>query len=258
MRESGKDVRANEHIPPDSLIEWVKSEESRSRLKEIAGRLASNGILWGRETPPGSRHKTLKGTSENLVENLLKLLFMSHIRLGERLSRFDPALGVPWDTGMLLPSLPTLGADADTYSELFGRDKAKFRALAGSFSGWREFCEETFQCACGVGLKLKNITVRLLVHTLLKSDVGGLHITSLVGVRSDNRAHLDNHYSFSRNSRVDGRTRVISSVEARVRFDRPPVTEGAILSESSAKEFAGSLFVAAVESIVSEFEKSGL
>ena len=253
MLETRQLVKAeNKPALPDILVEWLEPEESRTRLQEVLRKLSSpHGIRWQDRT----FYKAESESPESLAEALLKFLFLSHLELVQRINSKGLTVKIPWDGMLKLPSLPTLAADARAFAVLCTLPNKTAAVLAKSFSGWETFSEETMNCACGSSMKLKKVPIRIMTTTIVKSEENSMFLKNLVGVRTEELPHLNNHYSFSEESEDDPMIRVIHKVEARIRLEENADGFGAsMVNAKSAREFNQKLFILAVEKAVGEMK----
>ncbi|OGZ97693.1 MAG: hypothetical protein A3I44_02270 [Candidatus Sungbacteria bacterium RIFCSPLOWO2_02_FULL_51_17] len=247
-------------------IELVPADESQKRMRAICASLE-------KRSPGGSRFGVWASGTEidrcgtEIIEELFTLLLLAHYKVGHHTSPAGIPLMVPWDPKTGLPSHPSLTADARTCADEEKDISPGLRALLGSFSGWSVFAKETFRCACGGGMTLREIPLEIVVHTALGTgtayaDRKALAMTTFIGIRSQVSSHLDHHYAMSSPSNAAGDIRIVNFTNALV---FPPDTSrngytqttGSILSDMCSKQFARDLFLETLKKGVHSFATTG-
>lgn len=241
----------NKPALPDIWVEWLEPEESRARLQEILKKFANPGVRWRIMPQDRTSYKAKSESPEFLAEALLKLLFLTHLELVQAINSKGLAVKIPWDGMLKLPSLPTLAADASAFAVLCSWPNKTVGILAKSFSGWETFSEETMNCACGSSMKLKKVPIKIMTATIVKSEESSVSLKNLIGVKTEDVGHLENHYSFSEVCPEDDLMRIIARSESKIRLENNGNGFSAeIVSEKSAREFNQKLFILAVEKAV--------
>lgn len=108
---------------------------------------------------------------------------------------------VPWDNKINMPSHPSLAADVVKYGDLFGASQ-HLKAFLDSFFEWTLLQRQDMECCCGGSMKLRPVSLEIMINTILKVENNELLIKFLLGIKSNDSSHLANHYSFSQQSEV--------------------------------------------------------
>lgn len=108
---------------------------------------------------------------------------------------------VPWDQRTGLPTNSTIIADSQKFCELF-HPPPLLETLLRSLSQWTIFSREEFGCCCGRGWKLRILSLDVMVNVFLDVTEKGMAVKQIVGIKSDDRKHLQEHYNQKRGSRV--------------------------------------------------------
>lgn len=206
-------------VLPDATVEWFEPLESAKRLRKIFGLLQKDGIAWYSTDRTAMKYKAEEKSAEVLVEYLLQILFSAHILLVEEINKKPLSVKVPWDKATGFPSPPTLAADAGVFAQISNSSvTASYRprdwALARSFGDWQHFCSEKMKCACGSGMRLKEIPIKVLTTTAVGKSGNRFCLKNLVGVMAEVQSHLKNHYSFSESIKENPFIRIICRMEA--------------------------------------------
>jgi hypothetical protein len=116
----------------------------------------------------------------------------------------DEALnyGLAWDEDTGFPSLPSLVADVGSYVRHFN-PQGKLRILLESFCGWSLFEKEEMLCCCS-SFKLRKVALEIMLNHVLEIQESSVVIKQILGVRTDDLKHLEQHYDLKKPSqRID-------------------------------------------------------
>lgn len=108
---------------------------------------------------------------------------------------------VPWDQRTGLPTHSTIIADAQKFCELF-RPPPFLELILCSLFQWTLFTRQEFKCCCGRGWKMRTITIEIMINFFIGVTEKDLVIKQIVGIKSDDRKHLQEHYDRKRGSRT--------------------------------------------------------
>lgn len=131
---------------------------------------------------------------------------------------------IPWEVDTGLPSHPSLIADARHYCRSNNlSDTAGI--IVDSFAEWRLFQEQKIFCCCGKGFVISReriVPIEIVIHHPINIDreANTFEIKQLVGIRSTDRDHIENHYNLRRDSRVDHNISIISTAFAKVGIEK--------------------------------------
>lgn len=155
---------------------------------------------------------------------------------------------VGWDRRTGLPSHPSLIADIQKYVDLFKPSRIE-KMLLRSFGGWAVLGHQTMDCACGRGFKTRTVAMDFMVNTMLRVENNTLLMKQLVGIRTDDPAHLSHHYDYGKASkRVDDCSIVFESEGKITNKNSLSVRH---LSQKSAGQFNADKFVKLVSNSIS-------
>lgn len=163
-----------------------------------------------------------------------------HLKCGQNKILYFP---IPWETDTGLPSHPSLVADARHYCRAHHLDAAA-GVIVGSFAEWQIFQRQKIFCCCGkssVIYRERTVPIEIVMHhpVIVDRKSGTLEIKQLVGIRSTDRDHIENHYDLRRDSRVDDNISIIRTASVQVGVsDFKLQTFG----EESAKQFDSQQF----------------
>ncbi len=122
----------------------------------------------------------------------------------------DEYINVPvcWSDFTGFPRAPTLVADAKNYVTRHAL-KNSSAALIHACSGWVCFLEEKMICCCGKNGQ-RSVNLKIMLHNRLAETSGSiLELQQLVGVKSDDVAHLAYHYGKGGMSEKEDKLRII-------------------------------------------------
>ena len=183
--------------PPDSAIEFLKDRSTAlARLRKT--RLALLDL--SKEYLPIMAYAVLLDAA------------ISNLERGQNKMFYFP---IPWETDTGLPSHPSLVADARHYCKT--NDLADTAGLiVDSFAEWRVFRRQKIFCCCGKGsanFRERFVPIEIVIHHPVNIDCGSrvLEIKQLVGIKSTDRDHVENHYNLRRDSRVNNDISIIGS-----------------------------------------------
>ncbi len=129
---------------------------------------------------------------------------------------------IPWETDTGLPSQPSLIADARHYCRVNNLSETT-GIIVDSFAEWRLFKEQKIFCCCGKGSVISReriVPIEIVIHHPVNIDreARTIEIEQLVGIRSTDRDHVENHYNLRRNSRVNSDISIIGISPVRVKL----------------------------------------
>ncbi len=141
-----------------------------------------------------------------------------------------------WNRRTRLPSHPTLIADLQKYIEIFKPTGWK-KALLQSFVNWTYLGHQTIQCACGRGSKTRTVKLDIALRTLMRVEDGALVLTQMVGIKSDDKAHLIHHYGCNSDKKpIDGHV-VVFELESEAGLTAPAADEPETLRVANCSSF---------------------
>ena len=194
---------------------WLKPDESITRLLPIIEKIKKNrtddavapirgiaNLRTSLEVSADSARQT-----KLMFYDMILLLLASHLLAIRHLnSSQSPAVmrkligndnitcDVPWDETLELPSLPTLTADAKSFTAIFKPEDWRIKSLCDSFSGWSLYATQKELCACNSRLKVRELGIEILVNHILKIEKGIIFLKQLIGLRSEDLKRLEKHY----------------------------------------------------------------
>jgi len=136
-----------------------------------------------------------------------------------RLNR-EPELvsAVYFDETTGLPVYSNTEADLMTFCHMF-EPEPMLKAILDSFSGWSVLGIQKFE-GCRCGGDLVNLELKIRLHHSHEVKDGRFVIEQLLGVESDNQAHLDKHFSgFSRKSKAQENIMVVAISKASIKLE---------------------------------------
>lgn len=203
----------------------IAPKESASKLEPL--------VSWLIE-----RRGVSSGTITNQIFfDVLTLLIFSHIAVIRHLNDGFLECDVPWDEEVGLPSHPTLAADAESYVKIFKPEDERLKSTLRSFSGWSCFASQKIPCACGNWrMKLREISVDVMVNHIFEKKDGKLLIKELIGVRSPDTEHLQNHYDVKVPSEVEDGLIIPSRSQAILEVKENKIFLSSVETKESAKQ----------------------
>lgn len=168
-----------------------------------------------------NRLEKIKLAISDLVAEKHKPLMAYAVLLGAAINHLTHGLNkmfyfpIPWDIGLGWPSHPSLVADARSYCRSIASDPIGL--IVDSFAEWRLFQSQEKLCCCGKGyffLKRERIVpIEIVIHHPVNIDQGSrtIEIKQLIGIRSNDRDHIENHYDLRRDSRVNSDISIIGT-----------------------------------------------
>ena len=122
---------------------------------------------------------------------------------------------IPWETDTGLPSQPSLIADAKHYCRT-NNLAGTAGIIVDSFAEWKLFKKQKIFCCCGKGSAISReriVPIEIVIHHPINidRDSHALEIKQLVGIRSADRDHIENHYDLRRASRVNSDISIIKT-----------------------------------------------
>lgn len=187
---------------PDSRIEFVENPETTiTRLQKIKSGLSDLA----------EKHLPLRAYTVLLSAGI------NHIAHGQNKMFYFP---IPWEVDTGLPSLPSLIADARHYcrSNNFSDTTG---IVVDSFAEWRVLQQQRIFCCCGKGSIISReriVPVEIVINHPISIDreSNTLEIKQLIGIRSTDRDHIENHYNLRRDSRADSSISIIGTAFTRI------------------------------------------
>jgi hypothetical protein len=180
---------------PESNLLFIRPEivsytESIERIKKISTQL-------GNQLRLSSIYESPKYVSIVMYYLALRaqVYILKHLN--------DDLISCPivWNSTTGLPSHPSMVADIRKFVEEFEiPDLLKVVLL--SFSEWTILQSENFLCCCGKDGQQRKVELDVMINTVLRSSDRKLMLKMIVGIRSDNKDHLRNHYDFGEQSKV--------------------------------------------------------
>ncbi len=157
----------------DLMVDFVDYRDSIQRLNQILKQLEPEGLyataLW--RMIFAAERDVLKSINSEFLHSALA-----------------------WNRRTNLPSHPTLIADLQKYIEIFKPASWK-KAQLQSFVDWARLGRQTIKCACGRGFKTRPVTVDFILRTRLWVEDNSLVMKQMVGVKTNDVAHLSRHYN---------------------------------------------------------------
>ncbi|MBI3274144.1 MAG: hypothetical protein HYZ69_03290 [Candidatus Colwellbacteria bacterium] len=134
---------------------------------------------------------------------VFRAALVAQYRTIEKLNNETINCDVPWDRITGFPTHTTIIADAQKFCELF-RVPPLIEILLRSLRSWTAFSEQEFKCCCGKGWKMRTLFLEVMLNYSFETTENGLMIKQIVGIKSNDRKHLQEHYDQKRGSRVFG------------------------------------------------------
>lgn len=145
---------------------------------------------------------------------------------------------IPWEKDTGLPSHPSLIADARHYCQNNNLSDTA-GVIVDSFAEWRLFKEQKILCCCGKGSVVSQeriVPIEIVIHHPIHADgeANILEIKQLVGIKSADRNHIENHYDLRQDSRVNSNISIVSTSSVKINL-----TDFQLMarSENNAKQF---------------------
>ncbi|MDP3792275.1 MAG: hypothetical protein Q8Q89_00955 [bacterium] len=182
---------------PDEKVEFIEDPEiTQARLEKIKLSLSD----LAEEHMPFMAYLVLLDAVINHLRNSLNKMF------------YFP---IPWETDTGLPSQPSLIADARHYCRVANLSETT-GVIVDSFAEWRLFKEQKVFCCCGKGSVISReriVPIEIVIHHPVSIDreAHTLEIKQLVGIRSTDRDHIENHYDLRLDSRVNSDISIIKT-----------------------------------------------
>jgi hypothetical protein len=152
-----------------------------------------------------------------IAYDVLLYAAIAHLTKGRNKMFYFP---IPWEKSSSWPSHPSLVADARSYCRSIASDDS-IGLIVDSFAEWRLFQSQKILCCCGKGSAFSReriVPIEIVIHHPVNMDRGSqtIEIKQLVGIRSDDRDHIENHYNLRRDSRVNRDISIIGTSLAKV------------------------------------------
>lgn len=152
-------------------------------------------------------------------------------------------LPIPWEVDTGLPSHSSLIADARHHCRINNLTDTT-GMIVDSFAEWRLFQQQRIFCCCGKGSVISReriVPIEIVIHHPINVDreANILEVKQLVGIRSTDRDHIENHYDLRRDSRVNSDISIIKTGFVKINLANFQVI---VHEESSAKQFDLNLF----------------
>ena len=182
---------------PDERVEFVEDPEiTQARLEKI--KLSLSYLA--------EKHLPL------MAYTVLLDAAINNIRHGKNKMFYFP---IPWEIDIGLPSQPSLIADARHYCRVNNLSETT-GIIVDSFAEWRLFKEQKIFCCCGKGSVISReriVPIEIVLHHPISIDREAytIEIKQLVGIRSTDRDHIENHYDLRRDSRVNSDISIIKT-----------------------------------------------
>ena len=184
-------------VSADTSLEFIEDPEViQARLEKIK---LSLSILAKKHLPLLAYTVLLEAAINNILRRNNKMFYFP----------------IPWETDTGLPSQPSLIADARHYCRVNNLSETT-GIIVDSFAEWRLFKEEKIFCCCGKGSAISReriVSFEIVIHHPINIDREAqiLEIKQLIGIKSTDRDHIENHYNLRRDSRVNGDISIIKT-----------------------------------------------
>lgn len=195
-----------------------------------------------------SRLRKIKSGLSDLAEKHLPIMAytvllnagINHLVHGQNKMFYFP---IPWEVDTGLPSHPSLIADARHYCRSNNLSDTT-GIIIDSFAEWRLFQQQKIFCCCGNGSVISRervVPIEIVIHHPINVDreANVLEIKQLVGIRSTDRDHIENHYDLRRDSRVNSDISIIKTGFVKIDLANFQLVAQ---EENSAKQFDLNLF----------------
>lgn len=207
--------------------------------------LATNESVEFLEDPKNiiARLQNIKSALSDLAEKHMPLMAyavllgaaINHLTHGQNKMFYFP---IPWEVDPGLPSHPSLIADARHYCRSNNLSHTT-GIIVDSFAEWRLFQQQRIFCCCGKGSvasRERIVPIEIVIHHPINIDreAKTLEIKQLVGIRSTDRDHIENHYDLRRDSRVNSDISIIKTGFVKIDLANFQLLAQA---ENSAKQF---------------------
>ncbi len=166
---------------------------------------------------------------------------------------------VPWNKKTGFPSLPSMVADARKYAETLKNGHKPLALILDSFCAWTPIFKGSVECCCGApGFKFRKVEYEVAINYGLSAENGEVAVIQLVGIKTDDIAHLKTHFSnavleehsgFQKFSKVLANTNIIFTAENRLRLSGGAIAISQPFIES-AREFSLTDFHEFFENII--------
>lgn len=207
-------------LTTDEAVEFIEDPETTiARLQKIKSGLSD---LAEKQMPLMAYTVLLGAAINHLTHSQSKMFYFP----------------IPWEVDTGLPSHPSLIADARHYCRSNNLSDTT-GIIVDSFAEWRLFKGQKIFCCCGKGSVISReriVPIEIVIHHPISIDrkSNTLEIKQLVGVRSTDRDHTENHYNLRRDSRVDDNISIIRAAFTRIGIENLELrTDG----EECAKQF---------------------
>lgn len=167
-----------------------------------------------------TRLQKIKSALSDLAEKHMPILAytvlfdaaISHLAHSQNKMFYFP---IPWEADTGLPSHPSLIADARHYCRSNNLSDTT-GIIVDSFAEWRLFQQQRIFCCCGKGSVISRkriVPIEIVIHhpVSINREANALEIKQLVGIRSTDRDHIENHYDLRRDSRVNNDISIIKT-----------------------------------------------
>lgn len=192
-------------LDTDTTVEFIEDPETtNARLIEIKSGLSD---LAEKHMPLMAYTVLLDAAVNHLAHSQNKMFYFP----------------IPWEIETSLPSHPSLIADARHYCRSNNLSDTT-GIIVDSFAEWRLFRQQRIFCCCGKGSIISReriVPIEIVIHHPISIDreSNTLEIKQLVGIRSADRDHIENHYSLRRDSLVDHNISIINSSYVKINID---------------------------------------
>lgn len=195
-------LAALESTSQNTTVEFIENPEIvRARLQKIQSALAE----LAKEHLPIMAYGILIDAAIN------------HLEQGQNKMFYFP---IPWEKDTGLPSHPSLIADARHYCRNNNTTETK-GLIVDSFAEWRLFQKTSIFCCCGKGSvcsRERIVPIEIVIHHPIHADgkANILEIKQLVGIKTADRDHTENHYDLRQDSRVNSNISIVSTSSAKI------------------------------------------
>lgn len=219
-------MQIQQKLTTDTSVEFIEDPEAIiAKLRKIKLALSDSA----------KKHRPV------MAYDVLLKAFINNLALNQSRMFYFP---IPWEVDVDLPSHPSLIADARHYCQSNNLSDTT-GVVVDSFAEWRLFKQQNIFCCCGKNSTIsreRTIPIGIMLHHSLGIDHKShtLEIKQLIGIRSTDRNHIENHYNLHRNSRVNDDISIIGTYSTVVDLGS---FELMACKEEYAKQFDTDLFV---------------